>query len=379
MKKTAVLSILVFVFAIATGVLGYLYSTKMVEKPEAAESAQLPISEMTDKWASSAHADSSSLAFRDWDETEDKKVPPTCAKCHSSSGLKDYFGLDGTAVMAVDNPAKIGNVVDCSACHNSYVETATTVKFPSGIEMAAASDVVPCWTCHQGMQGGINGDLDKKIGSTEPDAKAEGLGFVNPHYLAVGSMYLGSEANGGYQYEGKTYAGHFEHAEGVQSCTECHDPHSLHLADPGYKKCQTCHAEVTAWPDQQKIRRTKQDYDGDGDVTEPTYDEINGLTEKLIAAIVQYSKDISKAPIGYTPNYPYWFADLNENGTQDEGEAGYKDWTPRMMRAAFNYKFVSTSAGYIHNPVYSAQLLIDSISDLASGDSAIALDKFALP
>ena len=382
MKKSVLMAILVFVLAISTGVLGYLYSTKTVAAPESVTPPSLAIGETTDKWAASAHADSSSLAFRDWDVAEEGSepaVPERCAKCHSSAGVKDYFGLDGSEALVVDQPAKIGNVVDCSACHNDYVETAATVKFPSGMEVASTSDVTSCWTCHQGMQAGINGDLDAKIGTTGADEKSEDLGFVNPHYLAVGSMYLGSEANGGYQYEGKTYTGRFEHAEGVQSCTECHDPHSLHLADPGYEKCQTCHAEVVAYPDQRKIRRTKLDYDGDGNVTEATFDEIEGLNRKTLDAIVLYAKDVAKAPLGFSENYPYWFADANENGTQDEGEKGYADWTPRLMRAAFNYKFVTRSAGYIHNPVYSAQLLIDSISDLAAGDSAISADGYARP
>ncbi len=143
MKKSALLAILVFVLAISTGVLGYLYSTKTVSAPESV-TPSLAIGEYADKWAASAHADSSSLAFRDWDMAEegsDPAVPERCAKCHSSAGVKDYFGLDGSEALVVDQPAKIGNVVDCSACHNSYVETATSVKFPSGMEVASTSDV----------------------------------------------------------------------------------------------------------------------------------------------------------------------------------------------------------------------------------------------
>ncbi len=49
------------------------------------------------------------------------------------------------------------------------------------------------------------------------------------------------------------------------------------------------------------------------------------------------------------------------------------------MFEEYNFKLVKTSAGYIHNPTYSAQLLIDSISDLAAGDSAISVDGIERP
>jgi len=376
MKKSALLAIVVLCLAVSTGVLGFMYSTKGDKTAEEA-APMVQIGVMTNKWAASAHGDSSSIAFRHWDE--EGEVPVTCAKCHSSTGMQDYLGADGTAAMTVDKPAKVGSVVDCSACHNEVIQNTTSVVFPSGKEVAAEPSYASCWTCHQGMEAGINGSLDQKIGSTAPDDKGENLGFVNPHYLNVAGIYLGSEANAGYQYEGKTYAARFEHASGVQTCTECHDPHSLHLADPGLEKCSTCHAEVETWPDQQKIRRTKEDLDGDGNTDESTYEEINGLLERELQAMVTYSVDVAKAQIGNSDVYPYWFADKNGNGTQEEDEKQYADWTPRLMYAAYNFKLVKTSAGYIHNPTYSAQLLIDSISDLAAGDSAITVDGIERP
>lgn len=128
-----------------------------------------------------------------------------------------------------------------------------------------------------------------------------------------------------------------------------------------------------------KIRRTKEDLDGDGNTDESTYEEINGLLERELQAMVTYSVDVAKVQIGNSDVYPYWFADKNGNGTQEEDEKQYADWTPRLMYAAYNFKLVKTSAGYIHNPTYSAQLLIDSISDLAAGDSAISVDGIERP
>ena len=69
------------------------------------------------------------------------------------------------------------------------------------------------------------------------------------------------------------------------------------------------------------------------------------LEEKLYAAIQAYAKDVTKQPIVYTPDAnPYFFIDTNGNGKADEDEANsdnrYADWTPRLLRAAYNYQYV---------------------------------------
>ncbi len=45
----------------------------------------------------------------------------------------------------------------------------------------------------------------------------------------------------------------------------------------------------------------------------------------------------------------------------------FKAWTPRLMRAAYNYRFSLKDPGvYTHNPRYVIQPLYDSLSDLAN-------------
>jgi hypothetical protein len=45
----------------------------------------------------------------------------------------------------------------------------------------------------------------------------------------------------------------------------------------------------------------------------------------------------------------------------------YKSFTPRLMRAAFNYQFsLKEPAGYVHNGNYILQLLHDSIMDIST-------------
>ena len=79
------------------------------------------------------------MAFNDWNEctpvppatTCTPAVPVGCAKCHSTPGYLDYLGADGTAAGVVDNPAPIGTVVSCEACHNQKAAELTSVVLES--------------------------------------------------------------------------------------------------------------------------------------------------------------------------------------------------------------------------------------------------------
>ena len=68
---------------------------------------------------------------------------------------------------------------------------------------------------------------------------------------------------------------------------------------------------------------------------------------------------------------PYFFVDANGNGVADNDETQmsnrYNAWTPRLLKAAYNYQFVSKDPGaYAHNPTYTLQLLYNSLSDLGA-------------
>lgn len=67
--------------------------------------------------------------------------------------------------------------------------------------------------------------------------------------------------------------------------------------------------------------------------------------------------------------YPYFFTDANGDGATDMADGRplvYGAWTPRSLRAAFNWKLVSADPGaYAHNPYYALELLHDSIVDLS--------------
>ncbi len=66
---------------------------------------------------------------------------------------------------------------------------------------------------------------------------------------------------------------------------------------------------------------------------------------------------------------PYFFIDGNANGVVDPEEAnranGYATWTPRLLRAAYNYQWVQKDPGaFTHNGKYILQVLYDSIADV---------------
>ena len=111
------------------------------------------------------------------------------------------------------------------------------------------------------------------------------------------------------------------------------------------------------------------DYDGDGDKTEAIKDEIAGLEEKLYDAIQTYAENIIGKPIVYDDEYPYFFNDSNGNALPEDEEVSqlnqYRDFDATLLKAAYNYQASSKElAGYIHNALYIAQVMVDSIEDL---------------
>ena len=334
-------------------------------------------------WQESPHADVKSEAFRHWDQSEPQEVPASCAKCHSSGGYQDFLGADGSAAGKVDKNAAANTVVDCVACHNSATAHKTSVVFPSGIELTNLGDESRCMECHQGRESKLS--VDKQITATfkltpaDEDTVVKPLvakdaagktvtttfGFRNVHYFAAAATQYGTLAKGGYEYDGLVYDGKFDHPEPYDTCTGCHNSHTLELK---IEECSVCHEGVKTTADLAKIRMagSLMDYDGDGDAKEGVAEEMAGLQEKLLAAIKAYAKEVSKSDIGYdAATYPYFFADKNGDGKLDKGEGGYAAWTPRLLKAAYNYQVATKDPGtFAHNAKYIIQLQHDSIADL---------------
>ena len=339
-------------------------------------------------WQSSAHAKVSDEPFRHWDTEDPAEVPTTCAKCHTSAGYQDFLGADGSEAGKVDAAvsAKDSQGIQCTACHNPVTFTKTTVTFPSGVTITAGDDT-RCMECHQGRESKVSvdaqietfrvTDLDAVVAPIKDEQGNDvNFGFRNVHYYAAAATLYGGKTHGGYEYEGLTYDSKHTHVQGYDSCIGCHNPHTLKVK---VDQCATCHENVATVDDLKSIRMVSsaKDYDGDGDVQEGMYYEIQGLQEILYAEMQKYAADKTGTGIVYdAAAFPYWFADANGDGTADQADSGaarFNTWTARLLKAAYNYQVSQKDPGaFAHGNKYIVQLLFDSIADLGGDTSKLA-------
>ncbi len=319
---------------------------------------------IVEAWSNSAHANAESEPFRHWDSEDPKEVPTGCAKCHSEAGYLDFLGADGSAAGVVDAAAPVDTVITCTVCHNPVTVTKENVVFPSGVELTVGV-AARCMECHQGRASTVQVNDAITALNIGPDDVSADLRFINVHYFAAAASLYGGEAMGGYQYEGQSYQPQLLHVPDFNTCSECHSPHSLEVQ---VDKCATCHTGVANVEDLKAVRMpsSKVDYDGDGNVDEGIYEELEGVQALLLQAIQAYGNDVVSAPIAYdAASYPYFFGDANANGAVDEGEEAYASWTPRLLEAAYNYQFYEKDPGaFAHNARYHAELMYDSIVSL---------------
>ncbi len=311
-------------------------------------------------WARSGHANASSESFVHWNE--EGEIPPICATCHSGAGFRSLYGLDGSAPGLPEQAIPIGGVVDCETCHNPGLSELEHVRFPSGLMQPVEPGEASCMTCHQGRAAGVT-VAEAVAGMVEDEVQVE-LGFINPHYALAAATWLGGRAAAGFQYPEKSYSGRFFHARPVNSCASCHDPHTLQVSE---QTCASCHENSTP----QDIRLSRISYDGSGDLSKGIRADIAANAEVLKTMIVDYAAAVAEMPIVYDGHrYPYFFADANSDNRADETDGKpvvYKSWTPRLLKAAYNWKLVTADPGaYTHNPHYVLELLHDTIEDLAA-------------
>lgn len=323
------------------------------------------------------HFNATTEAFRHWDA--EGEVPGSCARCHSSEGLPTFL-KDGVNISVAPSQG-----LACETCHNDLSEftlyPVAEVPFPSGarVSFGEESPSNMCLNCHQGRESTISVDNAIRRANVGPDEVSPALSFRNPHYFASGATLFGTEVKGAYEYAGRDYNGRYVHTRRANACADCHDVHQLTIP---VEFCADCHEEVETVADLRLIRLERDgvdpvDYDGDGDFTEPIFDEIMTLETDLMARIQQYAAETVGTPIVYSAAaYPYFFIDLNGNGELDADEANfgnrYVTWTPKLLRAAYNYKYVAADpGGYAHNGDYVLQVLYDSLEDIG-GEEAVA-------
>ncbi|GAA4160653.1 cytochrome C [Shinella granuli] len=339
--------------------------------PFSPERIAIPQSDYIAAWARSGHSDSASVSFSYWNEAG--VIPPVCSVCHSGAGFRSFHGLDGSEPGLPAHPVPVGGVVDCETCHNTGLASIAEIALPSGVRHPVNAGEVPCMTCHQGRSAGAT--VGKAIEGKPDDTPDPALTFINPHYATAAAALLGGYGGSGYHYAGKTYSGRFLHARPVETCVSCHDPHSLQVAE---ETCLTCHASGTA----ADIRISRISFDGTGDLKKGIRHDIAENARRLKGMLEDYASKVAGVPMLYDgSHHPYFFTDANGDGVADQADGKpvpYNAWTPRLLKAAYNWKFVGSDKGiHVHNPHYALELLHDSTEDLA-GPLGVDFSAFGL-
>jgi hypothetical protein len=342
------------------------------------------------------HFAGNTLPFRDWDA--DGQVPFACVKCHTDQGLPTFVHNGGSVVVTGTGTTTTTGLANlppsngfmCSTCHDEANWpnrlAIASVTFPSGKTVSlggkdadgkfVADDNNICISCHQGRESTTS--MNNALRGKDADAVDAKISFKNIHYLGAGATLFGGDVQGAYQYEGKEYVGqNVEHP--LNKCKDCHDVHAL---DVKLDACAQCHG--SAKPEDIRFNTDTTDWDGDGNVTEGVAGEIQTLSEALYAEMQTYAAAKSQ-PLLYDPaSYPYFFVDADKDGkpdTNDKGPIAYAgNWTPKLVRAAYNYQYVNKDPGaFVHNPKYVIQFLIDSIQDLGGDVSKYTRPEIAAP
>ncbi len=295
-------------------------------------------------WEGSAHATDNSVHF-------EGEVSERCAKCHSTPGYLEFNGANGSTVAEVTQPVPTDQSVKCDACHSEFTRHKTQAVMPSGQLLENLGKNANCMECHQGRASGINvSDALANIDTGDDTVNTE-ISAPSIHNNPAGPLLYGAEAHGGFEYPGKEYAGRYGHSGEFDRCIACHDAHSLTI---DAKRCNACHIKAVDFANFRNIRASNIDYDGDGDNTEGIFREIETIEQRLLEQIelyVQVTEGVEPLVIG-------------GRFTNEAGEP-YTTWTPRLLRAAYNYQFSKLSGGaYAHNPQYTLQLLYDSYEDI---------------
>lgn len=340
------------------------------------------------------HFAGDTMPFRDWDG-EEYTVPYRCVKCHTAEGLPTFLKNGGTVVVDGRGSTLIAGVgampssngFMCTTCHNEEkfpeLYAVASVTFPSGKTVSFAKDADGklvadpsnlCLQCHQGRESTLS--VNNALRGKEDDTADKAISFKNIHYLGAGATVFGADAAGAYQYADKQYLGLNPHP--ANKCKDCHDVHALKVDE---EKCAACHSGAKL--DEVRAPGDTTDYDGDGNTTEGTHGEVETMAEKLYAAMQDYAKNKAGAGLVYnSAAYPYFFLDADGDGTADKNDQGanvsYNAWTPRLLRAAFNYQYVQKDPGaFVHNPKYVFQFLYDSVQDL--GGDVKGMTRPAVP
>ena len=305
----------------------------------ACNSSEISDSEVEAVWQTSAHIS--------WYIEEVPEYPTRCAKCHNALGYQTFLGVDQSSASQAEALESDETTLKCQVCHNQVAEARNFAGMPSGLEIKNLGMESNCIECHQGLASNLQ--VEEIIKDLPKDQVDTNLTLPELHANAVGATFFGSQAKGGVEYPQYLYSAKFEHQS--DSCTTCHDSHTLQVR---VEQCGACHLGATSLDGVRQIRLSRTDYDGDGDILEGLDGEIDTMLEKLWITMQLYAVLTEDTDLI-----------LYNNGFFNEAGEKYSTWTPDLLQAAYNYHYAAKDPGnYSHNPKYIMQLLYDSIDEL---------------
>jgi hypothetical protein len=265
-----------------------------------------------------------------------------CVSCHTGEGFVDNLARKPPTPHFIPPTEK--NFLNCATCHDSaapaakgHVRQIDNVVFPSGLSVTTGGNSKICFNCHTGRKSKASVD------AAVPTGGVYNFGDVDPHLLPVAAVLYGPEAQGGYEYPGRSYF--FVPFHAFLSCTGCHmaagpsgnwnlGGHTNVMKSGSALNttgCIQCHGTVASFDVHGNDRQG----------------ELNTLLAMLDAALA--AQGVVKASPFVSP----YFTNIT---------------TAAELRAAYNYKFVTSDPGaHVHNWWYAAQLLYDSQDELDDG------------
>jgi hypothetical protein len=322
----------------------------------------------------------------------------TCSRCHNSEAFRAFIGdptvtggdgLPHLAEVATFTFSGTTKGMVCVTCHNSVSDPTTgtlrTHQFPSGKVVTTDAKTAICSQCHDGGRPAyevaqLNKQLTLAPVPATVDAQLTATGAnktVRAHYLPAASTLFGADASNWAEYAGNIYTARNQHG-GVASCVDCHDAHNGDVvANVKATTCGKCHFnELTLLPvaNFAELEESRQfgfegDIDGDG-VVESLKLEIDGLRAKLLTAIQSYATNVVGTAICFdnsatNPNRFYLDDGTSVNGRCGAQVTEYNKYTPRLLKAAYNYMIATNDVGaWAHNPRYAIEVIYDTIADL---------------
>ena len=269
-----------------------------------------------------------------------------CVSCHTTAGYVDNLARNLPTAHFIPPTEK--NFLNCNTCHdsaapaaNEHVRQIGSVVFPSGLSVTTGGNSKVCFTCHGGRKS--EADVDVAV----PAGGVYNFGDVDPHFLPAAAILYGPLARGGYEYAGKDYTIVFASVHINASCATCHmaagpaanwnlGGHTLAMTDGSAQNTTACSSLLCHGP--------VSSFDVRGTNRQGTLASLLSMLDAALAA-----KGVVKASPFDSP----YFTNIT---------------SAAELRAAYNYKFVSSDPGaYVHNYWYAAQLLYDSLDELDDG------------